>query len=113
MSYKWGHPVATLPVTNGTIRHIRRMTEILRITSPSSAQAPPTSRLVKRNTCDTCEPPYKRNILGRIRAGACGLARACYEGALASVCTCVRVWAGIRRVPVRTFALHRLLAPRV
>eukprot|EP00965_Chrysotila_dentata_P256593 6212591-Pleurochrysis_carterae.AAC.2 len=32
MSYKWGHPVATLPVTNGTIRHTRRMPEILRIT---------------------------------------------------------------------------------
>eukprot|EP00965_Chrysotila_dentata_P167890 5543997-Pleurochrysis_carterae.AAC.1 len=31
MSYKWGRPVATLPVTNGTIRHTRRMTEILRI----------------------------------------------------------------------------------
>eukprot|EP00965_Chrysotila_dentata_P106046 3502623-Pleurochrysis_carterae.AAC.1 len=31
MSYEWGHPVATLPVTNGTIRHIRKMTEILRI----------------------------------------------------------------------------------
>eukprot|EP00965_Chrysotila_dentata_P258960 6213409-Pleurochrysis_carterae.AAC.1 len=30
MSYKWGHPVATLPVTNGTIRHIRRVTEMLR-----------------------------------------------------------------------------------
>eukprot|EP00965_Chrysotila_dentata_P100890 3332628-Pleurochrysis_carterae.AAC.1 len=26
-----GHPVATLPVTNGTIRHIRRVTAILRI----------------------------------------------------------------------------------
>eukprot|EP00965_Chrysotila_dentata_P051773 1718679-Pleurochrysis_carterae.AAC.1 len=24
MSIKWGHPVATLPVTVGTIRHIRR-----------------------------------------------------------------------------------------
>ena len=35
MSNKWGHPVATLPVTNGTIRHIRRMTEILRIITPS------------------------------------------------------------------------------
>eukprot|EP00965_Chrysotila_dentata_P263459 6214835-Pleurochrysis_carterae.AAC.2 len=33
MSYKWGHPVATLPVTNGTIPHTRRMTEILRIKS--------------------------------------------------------------------------------
>eukprot|EP00965_Chrysotila_dentata_P257649 6212955-Pleurochrysis_carterae.AAC.1 len=32
MSYNWGHPVATLPVTNGTIRHTRTMTEILRIT---------------------------------------------------------------------------------
>eukprot|EP00965_Chrysotila_dentata_P005715 188151-Pleurochrysis_carterae.AAC.2 len=32
LSYKWGHPVATFPVTNGTIRHIRRMTDILRIT---------------------------------------------------------------------------------
>eukprot|EP00965_Chrysotila_dentata_P084278 2783164-Pleurochrysis_carterae.AAC.3 len=30
--YKWGHPVATLPVTNKTIRHIRRITGILRIT---------------------------------------------------------------------------------
>eukprot|EP00965_Chrysotila_dentata_P066266 2193188-Pleurochrysis_carterae.AAC.2 len=33
MSYKWGHPLATLPVTNGTIRHTRRMIEILRIMS--------------------------------------------------------------------------------
>eukprot|EP00965_Chrysotila_dentata_P113086 3736449-Pleurochrysis_carterae.AAC.1 len=31
MSYKWGHPVTTLPVTKGTIRHTHRMTEILRI----------------------------------------------------------------------------------
>eukprot|EP00965_Chrysotila_dentata_P024084 798200-Pleurochrysis_carterae.AAC.1 len=31
MSYKWGHPVVTLPVTNGNIRYTRRMTEILRI----------------------------------------------------------------------------------
>eukprot|EP00965_Chrysotila_dentata_P036979 1230954-Pleurochrysis_carterae.AAC.1 len=31
MPCKWDHPVATLPVTNGTIRHTRRMTEILRI----------------------------------------------------------------------------------
>eukprot|EP00965_Chrysotila_dentata_P084325 2784717-Pleurochrysis_carterae.AAC.1 len=28
MSYKWAHPVATLPVTNGTIRHSCRLTEI-------------------------------------------------------------------------------------
>eukprot|EP00965_Chrysotila_dentata_P007592 247259-Pleurochrysis_carterae.AAC.2 len=28
--YKWGHPVATLAVTNGTIRHTCRITEILR-----------------------------------------------------------------------------------
>eukprot|EP00965_Chrysotila_dentata_P124103 4101718-Pleurochrysis_carterae.AAC.1 len=39
MSYKWGHPVATLPVTNVTIRHTRRMTEILRITWCPSRQA--------------------------------------------------------------------------
>eukprot|EP00965_Chrysotila_dentata_P187254 6172011-Pleurochrysis_carterae.AAC.2 len=32
MMCKWGHPVATLPVTNGTTRHTRSMTEILRIT---------------------------------------------------------------------------------
>eukprot|EP00965_Chrysotila_dentata_P124009 4099030-Pleurochrysis_carterae.AAC.1 len=32
--YKWGHPVAIFPVTNGTIRHTRRMTEILRIITP-------------------------------------------------------------------------------
>eukprot|EP00965_Chrysotila_dentata_P037489 1246791-Pleurochrysis_carterae.AAC.2 len=32
MSYKLCHPVATLPVTNGTICHICRLTEILRIT---------------------------------------------------------------------------------
>eukprot|EP00965_Chrysotila_dentata_P023740 786666-Pleurochrysis_carterae.AAC.1 len=31
MPYKWGHPVATHPVTDGTIRHICRVTEILRI----------------------------------------------------------------------------------
>eukprot|EP00965_Chrysotila_dentata_P043304 1439376-Pleurochrysis_carterae.AAC.6 len=31
MSYNWVHPVATFPVTNGTIRHMRRMTETLRI----------------------------------------------------------------------------------
>eukprot|EP00965_Chrysotila_dentata_P138901 4594150-Pleurochrysis_carterae.AAC.1 len=31
MSYKWGNPVATLPVTNGTAHHLRRMTEIMRI----------------------------------------------------------------------------------
>eukprot|EP00965_Chrysotila_dentata_P041201 1367171-Pleurochrysis_carterae.AAC.1 len=31
MPYKWGHSVATLPVTNGTVRHTRRMTELLRI----------------------------------------------------------------------------------
>eukprot|EP00965_Chrysotila_dentata_P198142 6178615-Pleurochrysis_carterae.AAC.2 len=31
MSYKRGHPVATLQMTNGTIRHPRRLTEILRI----------------------------------------------------------------------------------
>eukprot|EP00965_Chrysotila_dentata_P228698 6196756-Pleurochrysis_carterae.AAC.3 len=30
MLCKLGHPVNTLPVTNGTIRHTRRMTEILR-----------------------------------------------------------------------------------
>eukprot|EP00965_Chrysotila_dentata_P131498 4346942-Pleurochrysis_carterae.AAC.1 len=35
MSYKWGHPVATLPVTNGTIHHTRRITEILRINPPA------------------------------------------------------------------------------
>eukprot|EP00965_Chrysotila_dentata_P022446 743213-Pleurochrysis_carterae.AAC.1 len=35
MSYKWGHPVATLAVTNGTIRQTHRMTEILRIITPS------------------------------------------------------------------------------
>eukprot|EP00965_Chrysotila_dentata_P052443 1739734-Pleurochrysis_carterae.AAC.1 len=29
---KWGHPVATLPVTNGIVRHNRRVTKILRIT---------------------------------------------------------------------------------
>eukprot|EP00965_Chrysotila_dentata_P073483 2427219-Pleurochrysis_carterae.AAC.4 len=29
--YEWGHPVATLPVTNGTIRHIHRIMGILRI----------------------------------------------------------------------------------
>eukprot|EP00965_Chrysotila_dentata_P091124 3008704-Pleurochrysis_carterae.AAC.1 len=27
MLYKWGHPVATLPVTNGTTRHTLKMTE--------------------------------------------------------------------------------------
>eukprot|EP00965_Chrysotila_dentata_P224193 6194033-Pleurochrysis_carterae.AAC.4 len=32
ISLKWSHPIATLPVTNGIIRHIRKMTEILRIT---------------------------------------------------------------------------------
>eukprot|EP00965_Chrysotila_dentata_P123255 4073846-Pleurochrysis_carterae.AAC.2 len=31
MLCKWGHPVATLAVTNGTIRHIHRITEILQI----------------------------------------------------------------------------------
>eukprot|EP00965_Chrysotila_dentata_P035836 1192347-Pleurochrysis_carterae.AAC.1 len=31
MLCKWGNPVATLPMTNGTIRHTRRKTEILRI----------------------------------------------------------------------------------
>eukprot|EP00965_Chrysotila_dentata_P139967 4627507-Pleurochrysis_carterae.AAC.1 len=36
MSYKWGHPVATFPVTNRTIRHTRRITEILRITLPDA-----------------------------------------------------------------------------
>eukprot|EP00965_Chrysotila_dentata_P091351 3015909-Pleurochrysis_carterae.AAC.1 len=47
MSHKWGHPVATLPVTNGTIRHIRRMTEILRITArrPAPTRAPPLALL--------------------------------------------------------------------
>eukprot|EP00965_Chrysotila_dentata_P011842 388884-Pleurochrysis_carterae.AAC.2 len=31
----WGHPVATVPVTNGTIRHTCKMPEILRIITPS------------------------------------------------------------------------------
>eukprot|EP00965_Chrysotila_dentata_P034255 1141265-Pleurochrysis_carterae.AAC.1 len=37
MSNKWGHPVATLPVMNGTIHHIRRLTEILRIMRQKAA----------------------------------------------------------------------------
>eukprot|EP00965_Chrysotila_dentata_P200851 6180214-Pleurochrysis_carterae.AAC.2 len=32
MLCKWGHPVATYPVTNVDLHHTRRMTEILRIT---------------------------------------------------------------------------------
>eukprot|EP00965_Chrysotila_dentata_P131293 4340346-Pleurochrysis_carterae.AAC.1 len=40
MSYKWGHLVATLPVTNGTIRHICRMTEILQITQDTHQKKP-------------------------------------------------------------------------
>eukprot|EP00965_Chrysotila_dentata_P094156 3112350-Pleurochrysis_carterae.AAC.1 len=40
MPCKWGHPVATLPVKNGTIRQIRRMTEILRIITPSPGTIP-------------------------------------------------------------------------
>eukprot|EP00965_Chrysotila_dentata_P010035 327310-Pleurochrysis_carterae.AAC.4 len=36
MSYEWGQSVATLPVTNGTIRHIHRTTETLRITADRS-----------------------------------------------------------------------------
>jgi len=39
MSYKWGHPVATLPVTNGTIRHTHSMTEILRISSRVASES--------------------------------------------------------------------------
>eukprot|EP00965_Chrysotila_dentata_P097116 3209934-Pleurochrysis_carterae.AAC.2 len=35
MSYKWGHPIATLAVTNGTIRQTHRMKEIMRIITPS------------------------------------------------------------------------------
>eukprot|EP00965_Chrysotila_dentata_P108298 3577042-Pleurochrysis_carterae.AAC.1 len=37
MLCKWGHPVATLPVTDGIIRHTRRMTEFCE----SSASKPP------------------------------------------------------------------------
>eukprot|EP00965_Chrysotila_dentata_P239214 6202970-Pleurochrysis_carterae.AAC.1 len=40
MLYKWGHPVVTLPATNGTIRYTRRMTEIMRIITPSSGTNP-------------------------------------------------------------------------
>eukprot|EP00965_Chrysotila_dentata_P135123 4468058-Pleurochrysis_carterae.AAC.1 len=40
MLYKWGHPVATLQMTNGTIRHNRRMTEILQIIAPSPGTNP-------------------------------------------------------------------------
>eukprot|EP00965_Chrysotila_dentata_P115156 3807148-Pleurochrysis_carterae.AAC.1 len=35
MPYKWDRPVATLPVTHGTIRHTCKMTEILQIITPS------------------------------------------------------------------------------
>eukprot|EP00965_Chrysotila_dentata_P245418 6206546-Pleurochrysis_carterae.AAC.5 len=42
---EWGHHVATLPVTNGTIRHTRRMTKILRITLPAE---PPAHSEMKR-----------------------------------------------------------------
>eukprot|EP00965_Chrysotila_dentata_P222253 6192853-Pleurochrysis_carterae.AAC.1 len=38
--YKWGHPAATFPVTNGTIRHTHRMTEILRLVTPSPGTSP-------------------------------------------------------------------------
>eukprot|EP00965_Chrysotila_dentata_P241097 6204089-Pleurochrysis_carterae.AAC.2 len=31
MSYKWGHPIAALPVTSGTILRICKMTEIMQI----------------------------------------------------------------------------------
>eukprot|EP00965_Chrysotila_dentata_P022306 737670-Pleurochrysis_carterae.AAC.2 len=58
--YKWGHPVATLRVTNGTIRHTRRMTEILRIIITPS---PGTNlicrvliRLTHRGTARTLAP---------------------------------------------------------
>eukprot|EP00965_Chrysotila_dentata_P007205 234044-Pleurochrysis_carterae.AAC.1 len=53
MSNRWGHPVATLPVTNETIRHIRRMTKILRI------------KLQEARPCDTEWKPYGFHVLKR------------------------------------------------
>eukprot|EP00965_Chrysotila_dentata_P141409 4673700-Pleurochrysis_carterae.AAC.3 len=64
MLYKWGHPVATLPVTNGTIyvTDTRKMTEILRINFRLCIQlcmasieppAPPTIASESPPTCIT------------------------------------------------------------
>eukprot|EP00965_Chrysotila_dentata_P056660 1879649-Pleurochrysis_carterae.AAC.1 len=67
MSYKWGHPVATLPVTNGTIRcHTRRMTEILRITyhlrpspfPPRVRRAPPRNAAQRPSPLPPATGPY-------------------------------------------------------
>eukprot|EP00965_Chrysotila_dentata_P185932 6139011-Pleurochrysis_carterae.AAC.1 len=64
MSYKWGHPVATLPITYGTIRHIRRMTEILQIITPFPGTNPicrvliPTPRAPMRRAAEfRSQPP--------------------------------------------------------
>eukprot|EP00965_Chrysotila_dentata_P097728 3231239-Pleurochrysis_carterae.AAC.1 len=40
ISNKWCHPVATLPGMNGTIHHIRSLSEILRIIAPSPGTNP-------------------------------------------------------------------------
>eukprot|EP00965_Chrysotila_dentata_P259510 6213586-Pleurochrysis_carterae.AAC.3 len=48
----WGHPVPILPVTNGTIRHIRRMTEVLRINSSRLSKPAIVHRIAKSfNEC--------------------------------------------------------------
>eukprot|EP00965_Chrysotila_dentata_P142210 4701874-Pleurochrysis_carterae.AAC.6 len=39
MLCKWGHPVTTLPLTNGTICHTSRITETLRIRNLGSKLA--------------------------------------------------------------------------
>eukprot|EP00965_Chrysotila_dentata_P199090 6179173-Pleurochrysis_carterae.AAC.2 len=53
MMFKWGHPVATLPVTNGTIIHIHRITKVLRITTHTVM----------------CEHPYGVSSQGREKEG--------------------------------------------
>eukprot|EP00965_Chrysotila_dentata_P182106 6013347-Pleurochrysis_carterae.AAC.1 len=70
MSYKWGHPVATLPVTIGTVRHTRRMTEILRIISqnhliaddiPRGSVDPKRLRLHRTDRCTVLLPISGKN----------------------------------------------------
>eukprot|EP00965_Chrysotila_dentata_P248231 6208223-Pleurochrysis_carterae.AAC.4 len=60
MLYKWwGHPVATLPVTNGTIRDTRTMMEILRNKQAMCMFTP--ERLISA-VLQTCDVPKERKL---------------------------------------------------
>eukprot|EP00965_Chrysotila_dentata_P122337 4043955-Pleurochrysis_carterae.AAC.1 len=57
MLFKWGHPVATFPVMNRSIRHIRKMMVILRIITSSPGTNPicrvPISATSRTNSAPT------------------------------------------------------------